>query len=69
MTVFLHYLNIAEESPQKEKSEVVDEDDDDDPNRDSLYQVPPPAKPLADLPRGYIKTVSMVNCIDLCLGI
>ena len=53
------------ESPKEKSTDVVDavktaadDDDDDDANRDSLYQVPPPAKPLDDLPPGFLKTVN-----------
>ena len=35
----------------------ANDDDDVDGNRESLYQVPPPAKSVEDLPRKYIKTV------------
>ena len=35
----------------------ADDDDDVDGNTENLYQVPPPAKSVEDLPRKYIKTV------------
>ena len=50
------------ESPKKESVVVnddanADDDDDIDGNTENLYQVPPPAKSVEDLPRKYIKTV------------
>ena len=52
--------------------DVNADDDDVDGNRESLYQVPPPAKSVEDLPRKYIKTVC-IYCsrlhrhINMCL--
>ena len=43
----------------------ADDDDDVDGNRESLYQVPPPAKSVEDLPRKYIKTVCITVTVWL----
>ena len=46
------------ESPRDDMKGAGNDEHDDVDGADGLYQVPPPAKPIDDLPPKYVKTVS-----------
>ena len=54
MGEMLYFAESPRDDIKVEENEVSDNVD----GADGLYQVPPPAKPLDDLPPKYIKTVS-----------